>query len=462
MSELRRRMGGELRPSMRRFSSSADLDLRLVEEDIRGSVAHARMLGEEGIIGPDVAAGLVRGLGEILEEWRQGVFRATDRHEDVHMAVEARLMEKLGPTGGALHTARSRNDQIATDLRLWLRRQIREIDSALVAFLEVLLNRVEADGEILIPGFTHLQRGQPILLGHHFLAHAWALSRDRERLAGALKRVDRSPLGACAMAGTSHPIRPERTAELLEFGAVMENAMDAVSARDHVLETVATLAILATHLSRMAEELILWSTSEFDLVRMDGAYASSSSMMPQKRNPDAAELVRGHTGRSTGALMGLLTLVKGLPLAYNRDLQEERVHLFAAVDSTRDCLEILRGVYATLEIRRDRYSAALEGDASLATELADHLAARGLPFREAHERVAGLMAELEEQGRTLGDLTANQVAALQPGLTPRELRNVLDPDQAARRRRSRGGCAPEEQHRQVTLLRESLGSPQWG
>ena len=458
MSELRSRIGGQLDPSMRRFSSSVELDLPLVEEDIRGSVAHARMLGEAGIIGADVAAGLIRGLEEILEEWRHGVFQPTDRHEDVHMAVEARLLEKLGPTAGALHTARSRNDQIATDLRLWLRRRIREIDSALVTFLEVLLDRAEGDGETLIPGFTHLQRGQPVFLGHHLLAHAWALSRDRERLLGAIERVDRSPLGACAMAGTSHPIRPERTAELLGFGGVMENAMDAVSARDHVLETVAVLAILATHLSRMAEELILWSTSEFALVRLDGAYASSSSIMPQKRNPDAAELVRGHTGRSTGALMGLLTLVKGLPLAYNRDLQEERVHLYSAVDSTLGCLEILRGVYATLEVRRDRYSAALDGDASLATELADHLVTRGLPFREAHEKVAELMAELEAQGRTLGDLSTDQATSLHPELTHRELREVLDPDRAARRRRSRGGCAPEEQHRQVALLRRSLES----
>jgi len=235
MSRLRSRVGGDLDPVMRRFGSSVELDRRLVEEDIEGSIAHATMLGEVGILDGEAAAAIVRGLQEIREEYREGLFSPTDEHEDVHMAVEARLIEKLGPVGGALHTARSRNDQIATDLRLWLRRQLDEIDRGLVALIEALLVRVESDGEVLIPGFTHLQRGQPILLGHHLLAHAWALSRDRERLASARVRVDQSPLGACAMAGTSHPIDRQRTAELLGFGSLMENAMDAVSARDTAL-----------------------------------------------------------------------------------------------------------------------------------------------------------------------------------------------------------------------------------
>jgi len=460
MSRLRSRVGGDLDPVMRRFGSSVELDRRLVEEDIEGSIAHATMLGEVGILDGEAAAAIVRGLQEIREEYREGLFSPTDEHEDVHMAVEARLIEKLGPVGGALHTARSRNDQIATDLRLWLRRQLDEIDRGLVALIEALLVRVESDGEVLIPGFTHLQRGQPILLGHHLLAHAWALSRDRERLASARVRVDQSPLGACAMAGTSHPIDRQRTAELLGFGSLMENAMDAVSARDHVLETVAALGILATQLSRMAEELVIWSSSEFDLVRLDAAYSSGSSIMPQKRNPDAAELVRGHTGRSTGALMGLLTLVKGLPLAYNRDLQEERVHLYAALDSMRDCLEILRGVYATLTIHQERYNQALVGDPSLATELADHLVGRGLPFREAHERVGRLSADLDATGRTFDELSDEEVAELDPELSTEALRSLLDPREAARRRRSRGGTAPEEQARQLKLLREILGKPE--
>ena len=460
MSRLRSRVGGDLDPVMRRFGSSVEIDRRLVEEDIEGSIAHATMLGEEGILDGEAAAAIVRGLQEIREEYREGVFSPTDEHEDVHMAVEARLIENLGPVGGALHTARSRNDQIATDLRLWLRRQLDEIDGGLVALIEALLVRVESDGEVLIPGFTHLQRGQPILLGHHLLAHAWALSRDRERLASARVRVDQCPLGACAMAGTSHPIDRQRTTELLGFGSLMENAMDAVSARDHVLETVSALGILATQLSRMAEELVIWSSSEFDLVRLDAAYSSGSSIMPQKRNPDAAELVRGHTGRSTGALMGLLTLVKGLPLAYNRDLQEERVHLYAALDSTRDCLEILRGVYATLTVHQERYNQALVGDPSLATELADHLVGQGLPFREAHERVGRLSAALDATGRTFDELSDEEVAELDPELSTDALRSLLDPGEAARRRRSRGGTAPEEQARQLKLLREMLGKPE--
>ena len=456
MSELRSRIGGELSPAMRRFGSSVELDRRLVQEDIAGSIAHATMLGEQGIIASEVATALVGALEEILEEWRRGEFAPGDDYEDIHMAVEARLVEKMGPTGGALHTARSRNDQIATDLRLWMRRELEELDGGLTALMDALLLRVEADGHVLIPGFTHLQRGQPILLGHHLLAHAWALSRDRERLAGARHRTDACPLGSCAMAGTPFPIDRGRTASLLGFGSVMENAMDAVSARDHVLEAVSALAILAVHLSRMAEELVLWSSTEFDFVELDAAYASSSSIMPQKRNPDAAELVRGHSGRSTGALMGLLVLLKGLPLAYNRDLQEERVHLYTAVDSTRSCLEVLRGVYATLRIDGNRYQEALVGDPSLATELADHLVSKGTPFRKAHDQVARLVAQLEAEGRGLHELTSDEVAALDPGLTPAGLTTLLDPREAASRKRSRGGPAPEEQTRQVALLRETL------
>ncbi len=453
MSKLRSRVGGDLTPAMKRFGSSVELDRRLVMEDIAGSIAHARMLGEQGIVSSYVAEQLIRGLEEIREEWEGGTFSPTDDFEDVHMAVESRLSEKIGPGGGALHVARSRNDQIATDLRLWMRRKIGEIDTAIVALIEELLNRVEKEGNVLIPGFTHLQRGQPILLGHHLLAHAWALSRDRARLTGARSRVDECPLGSCAMAGTPFPIDRGRTAELLGFPSVMENAMDAVSARDHVLETASVLAILAIHLSRMAEELVLWSTSEFRLVELDGAYASSSSIMPQKRNPDAAELIRGHSGRSTGALMGLLTVLKGLPLAYNRDLQEERFHLYQAVDSTLICLEILRGIFGTLRIREDRYRISLKGDPSLATELADHLAAKGVPFREAHDQVARLVARLEMEGRDMADLSPDEVADLDPDLTPAKLEVLMDPGEAALRRRSRGGSAPEEQERQVALLR---------
>jgi argininosuccinate lyase len=258
------------------------------------------------------------------------------------------------------------------------------------------------------------------------------------------------------MAGTSLPIDRERTAEILGFGSVMENAMDGVSARDHVLETVSILAILATHLSRMAEELVLWSSSEFAFVELDAAYASSSSIMPQKRNPDSAELVRGHTGRTVGALTGLLVLVKGLPLAYNRDLQEERVHLYTAMDSALSCMEILRGVYRTLQVRETRYEEALVGDPSLATDLADHLVGLGVPFREAHERVAELMAGLEADGRGLDELHPDEVTALGTGPTPAALESLLDPRESASRKVSRGGSAPEEQVRQVALLRERL------
>ena len=315
MSELRGRFGAPAGDEMLRFSSSTETDLRIVDEDVTASIAHAVMLGETGILTDAEAAALCRGLEEIRNEFQDGEWRPGSSDEDVHMAIEARLTTKLGEVGKKLHTARSRNDQVATDLRLWLKRSVAELDSALELLVDTLLDRVGSDGRRLLPGYTHLQRGQPILLGHQLLAHGWALSRDRGRLEDALRRLDRSPLGACALAGTSHPIDRKRTAELLGFAGVVDNAMDAVSARDHLQEVVAACAICMTHLSRMAEELVLWSSCEFGFVRIDDAYATGSSIMPQKRNPDAAELVRGKTGRVYGDLQALLTLVKALPMA---------------------------------------------------------------------------------------------------------------------------------------------------
>jgi argininosuccinate lyase len=452
---LRDRFGGETSGLMQRYSSSLDVDLQMLEEDIRGSMAHVRMLGEVGLLSSDEVSALSGGLALVWQEIRDGDWVPGDDLEDVHMAVESRLIEHLGDLGGKLHTARSRNDQVATDVRLWLKARLAELDAALVELIGALLDRVEADGRTLIPGFTHVQRGQPILLGHHLLAHAWPLQRDRGRFADALARLDTCPLGACAMAGTSLPIDRQRTAELLEFAAPVDNAMDAVSARDHHQEVAAACAIAMNQLSRMAEELVWWSSSEFALVRLGDEHATGSSIMPQKRNPDAAELVRGKTATVHGHLATLLALVKAQPLSYNRDLQQGRAPLFAAVITTIDSVRLTAEMWRDLTIDTARYENALDGDFSLATEIADFLVRKGLDFRRAHRVAARIVKHCEEQGINLAGLTAETAAAFHPALDT-DLSELLDPRGAAERRDSLGGSAWPQIERQVASLRERL------
>ncbi len=446
------RFAGPADEAFERFSSSLAVDLRMAAEEIAASAAHARMLGAVGLLTAEEAERLVAGLEAVGRELAAGTWRPGDELEDVHMAVEARLVETIGEVGKKLHTARSRNDQVATDVRLWLKRRLGELDRALGELLAALLDRVEADGRILMPGYTHLQRGQPILLGHHLLAHAWPLARDRGRLADALRRLDESPLGACALAGTAHPIDREATAAELGFARPVPNAMDAVAARDHEQEVAAACAIAMGHLSRQAEELVLWSSAEFAFVRLGEGYATGSSIMPQKRNPDAAELVRGKAARVAGDLVALLALTKNLPLAYNRDLQEDREPLFEAVETTLGSVRIMAGVWATLAFRAGRFEAELAGDFSLATELADCLVGEGVPFREAHEAVGRLVARLETLGRNLSGLSLEELRAVHPAF-PEDFDRWLDPRAAAERRTSLGGTAWSEIEKQVATLR---------
>jgi len=434
--------------AMQRFSESLSTDLQMWREDIQGSRAHATMLREVGILSPDELSTILTGLDQVARELDGGWAPGIDQ-EDVHMAVEGRLHAIIGPVAGKLHTARSRNDQVATDLRLWMRNQVDSLDAALSELITVLVDRAEADGRVVVPGYTHLQRGQPIWLAHQLLAHAWSLSRDRERLADTRKRINRSPLGAAAMAGTPHPIDRTRSAELLDFSRPMPNAMDAVSARDHVLELASACAIIATHLSRMAEELVVWSTREFRWVRLSDAWSTGSSIMPQKRNPDAAELVRGRTGRATGALVSLLTLVKALPLAYNRDLQEDRVALFPAVESVHDSIKVLSGCYASMTVLG---GPDLTGDFALTTELADFLAGQGVPFREAHHVAGSLVKVCEERDQGLDSLTLAELHAAHPAFTS-EVLSWLDPEQAIERRTSLGGTAWSQVVQQIEALR---------
>ncbi len=445
------RFAGGPAAEMQAFSESLCDDLRLWREDIQGSKAHATMLADVGLLSVAERDALLAGLDAVAAELEAGWVPGIE-DEDIHMAVERRLHQHAGAVAGKLHTARSRNDQVATDLRLWLRGAIDSLDAALSEFIATLLDRTEADGRTLLPGYTHLQRAQPIWLGHQLLAHAWALSRDRERLADARRRVNRCPLGAAALAGTPHPIDRHRTAALLGFDAVLDNAMDAVAARDHILEVAADCAIIATHTSRMAQELVTWSSTEFGFVRLGEAWSTGSSIMPQKRNPDAAEIVRGKTGRVTGALVSLLTLVKALPLAYNRDLQEDKHAIFQAVDTTTACVRVLAGCYTSLEVRG---GPDLRGDFLLATELADHLASRGVPFRDAHRVVGELVASCEARGGNLSLLTLEDLHATHPGFGD-DVLAWLEPEAAVERRRSFGGTAWCEVERQVEVLRGTL------
>jgi len=445
------RFAGGPAAEMQSFSESMGDDLRLWREDIAGSKAHATMLAEVGLISADEGEALLLGLDAVAADLEGGWIPAIE-DEDIHMAVERRLHTHAGAVAGKLHTARSRNDQVATDVRLWLRGAIDALDATLAELITALLDRVQADGRTLLPGYTHLQRAQPIWLGHQLLAHCWALSRDRERLADARKRVNRSPLGAAALAGTPHPVDRQRTSDLLGFDAPMDNAMDAVAARDHLLEVVATCAIIATHTSRMAQELVTWSSTEFAFVRLGEAWSTGSSIMPQKRNPDAAELVRGKTGRVHGALVSLLTLVKALPLAYNRDLQEDKHALFQAVDTTMACTRVLTGCYSSLEVRD---GPDLKGDFLLATELADFLASRGVPFREAHRVVGQLVATCEQQGGNLSLLTLDVLRGAHPAFDADALAWLV-PEAAVERRTSFGGTAWCEVQRQVDVLRGTL------
>jgi len=453
MSLLRGLFDGDEDDLFRAFASSLEMDSWIAEEDIEGSIAHVTMLGEVGILSSDETATLVDALSQILEELRGGTWIPDPSQEDIHMAVEARLTEVAGEVGGKLHTARSRNDQVATDVRLWLKRRLDALAAAVGDLITALLDRIETDGQVVLPGYTHLQRGQPILLGHHLLAHAWALSRDLQRIHEVTARVNRSPLGACALAGTPHPINRQQTAELLGFSGPIENAMDAVGSKDHLQETVSTCAICMSTLSRMAEELVLWSSAEFAFIQLDERHTTSSSIMPQKRNPDGAELIRGEAGVVFGNLQALLTLTKAMPLAYNRDLQTERKPLIESVLRTTASVQLLAAMWAELEVRKARFESELFGDLSLATELADLLVERGVPFREAHRIVAQAVRWCEEQGGNLSLLDGGTAQQFHPGF-PSDLGPWLDPRAAVERRTSYGGTASSEVDRQVSLLRD--------
>lgn len=448
------RFGAEGGREAEAFTASLPVDKRLWAEDLAGSRAHARMLGRQGILTPEETAAILRGLDRVEEEIRLGTFPFRLEHEDIHLNVERRLIELVGPVGGKLHTARSRNDQVALDEHLFLQRAVRETDAGLVRLMQVLLDRAEEAGDLLIPGYTHLQRAQPTLLAHHLLAYVFMLERDRERLQEVGRRYRRSPLGAAALAGTSHPIDPLSVAQELGLERLYDNSLDATSSRDHVLEYLFTGAMVMQHLSRLAEEIVLWSSQEFGFVELSDAYCTGSSIMPQKKNPDVAELIRGKTGRVYGHLMAMLTVVKGLPLGYASDLQEDKEALFDTHDTLQACLAMAAGMLATATFRAERLRQAVQEDFSTATDLADHLVRKGVPFREAHRVVGQLVARLLEEGRQLQDLTPEELAAWHPGLA--DARPWLDPAFSAAARTSPGGTAPVRVAEQLRMARQRL------
>ncbi len=441
-----------------RFNASLPFDRALWREDLWQNRVHARMLKEVGLLTEEELRAILEGLDQIEAEIQAGTFPWREELEDVHMNLEARLVELIGPLGGKLHTARSRNDQVATDLRLYLRGALEELLGLLLALRRVLVQEAEKHLQNLtvLPGYTHLQRAQPILLAHWFLAYYEMLKRDAGRLEDAKGRLNESPLGAAALAGTGFPIDRHFTAEALGFRAPMRNSLDAVASRDFALEVLSALNIGQLHLSRLAEELILYSTEEFGFVEIPDAFATGSSIMPQKKNPDVLELIRAKAGRVLGALVGLSTVVKALPLAYNKDLQEDKGPLFEALATYRDSLALLAALIPGLRWKEARMRQAAEEGFLLATELADYLAEKGLPFREAHHVVGRLVRRLLEEGRALKDLTLGELRAHHP-LFGEDALPLLRLETAIHRRRSFGGTAPEAVRERLLEAKEEVG-----
>lgn len=436
---------------------STHFDVRLWREDLAGSRAHAAELERIGVLDATERAAIDAALERCAALFAAGTFPLEPGDEDLHGAIERWLIGELGEVGGKLRAGRSRNDQIASDLRLWTLGAIDRIVAAVADLQEALIGQAEEHRDTIAPSYTHLQRAQPVLLAQPLLAFVWMLQRDAERLRDARRRTDVSVLGNGAVAGQTLGIDPEHAAETLGLSAVAENSIDATASRDFVLEVAAAAAILATTLSRLGEELVLWSTSEFGFVRLGDAYTTGSSMMPQKRNPDVAELTRGKAGRIVGALTGLLVLVKGLPLAYDRDLQEDKEPLFDAVDTLLLILPALTGAVRSATFDTERLAAAADDDFALATDVAEALVLEGVPFRTAHELVGGLVAEAEVAGHGLRQLSSDRVAAAHPSL-PARWQELLDPRAAVGRRRGRGGTAPEAIAQQLTRARAAVAT----
>jgi argininosuccinate lyase len=433
------------------YTESLSFDRRLWADDIAGSVAHVRGLVHVGILSALEGDSVLAALDTVSAEMAGGTFVYVESDEDIHTAVERRVTELAGPAGAKLHTGRSRNDQSATDVRRWLKRELVVVADRIVGLQTVLLDRAEVAGQVYLPGYTHLQRAQPVLLAHHLLAHGWALARDVDRILDALERIDVSPLGAGALAGSSLPLDPDFTASQLGFAARFENSLDAVGSRDHIAEALFVLTLVGINLSRIGEEFVLWTTDEFGFATLDDSYATGSSMLPQKKNPDIAELARGKAGRLIGDLTGFLATMKGLPLSYNRDYQEDKEPLFDAVDQIRLALGAITGMIATVRWVPERMQAAADAETSSATDLAEWLVQRGTPFRDAHAVVGALVR------RTLaGEASLRELVVADPALGP-DAAALVAPGVAVQRRTTPGGAGPAPVAVQLERFRVRLG-----
>jgi len=441
------------------FQASISFDKRMYHEDIAGSIAHASMLAQCGIISDEDCAAIVGGLKDILAQIEKGTFSFDVALEDIHMNIEKRLTDAIGEAGGRLHTARSRNDQVALDTHMYVRKQVVEVEKLILDMQRALLETAQKYGDVIMPGYTHLQRAQPILFAHHLLAYFAMLSRDYARFAGVYERADIMPLGAGALAGTTFPIDREVVARQLNFAHIYGNSLDAVSDRDYIMEFLSAASILMVHLSRLSEETVLWCSREFSFIELDDAHCTGSSMMPQKKNPDVSELVRGKTGRVIGHLMAMLTTVKGLPLAYNKDLQEDKEGIFDAIDTVKFSLAVYAQILRGMKVRADVMKKAVTEDFSNATDLADYLVRKGMPFRQAHAVSGQAVHYCIEQHKWLEDLTMDEFKTLSP-LFAEDIRDAIRPETCVKNRNSLGGTSYKQVARQLEAAAALMESEQ--
>ncbi len=434
------------------FTSSLSVDMKLAWYDIAGSIAHARMLEAQGLVPPGEAASMVKGLRQLLDGLEAGELNLSEELEDIHTNVESLLTENVGEAGKRLHTARSRNDQVSTDLRMFVRDAILEIVSLLIDVQGTLIDLAEREAETMMPGFTHLQHAQPVSLGFHLMAHVFRLQRDSERFLDAYKRLNQCPLGACALAGTGHHIDREMTSQALGFDRPTDNAMDTVSDRDFALEFAYACAQAMVHLSSMGEELVLWTSTEFGFAEMSDAFATGSSIMPQKKNPDVAELIRGRSSLTVGNLVQLLTLMKGLPMSYNRDMQEDKGAVFSSYEALTSCLYVIGPMYHSLSFHREKMADACADGFLNATDLADHLVQRGMPFRQAHEVVGAAVRHCVKKGKSLGSLSVKDLKKFSDLLDQGSL-EYIELQACLHRRSSLGGASPAQVQLQIKTAR---------
>ena len=449
------RTDGTTNPAADAFNSSIGFDSRMFRQDIAGSIAHAAMLAATGVIGKDEAETLTEGLTGILADMESGQLLPDPAAEDIHMFIEAELTKRVGQVGKKLHTARSRNDQVALDLRLYLRDEVKTVKSAVTALIGALLTQAEAHADTILPGYTHLQRAQPVTFGHHLMAYVMMLLRDGGRLDDAAKRMNVAPIGSCALAGTTYPTDRQAEAAALGFDGACENSMDGVSDRDFALELLSAFSVMMMHLSRLAEELLLFSSWEYGFIELSDAYTTGSSIMPQKKNADMAELIRGKTGRVYGDLLGLLTTMKGLPLAYNKDMQEDKETVFDALDTVMACLPVMTGMIATMTVKKDAMRAAAGRGFINATDLADYLVGKGLPFRDAYRAAGQAVALAAAKGATLETLSLDDYKTVCDRIG-QDVYAEVDLDACVARRQSFGGTSPASVRAQIAAVKKQL------